>query len=82
MNIVMDVNTNEIGILNIGISLFIGHMASRIFVSKPFAVTEIHDVNKRALMSQTNDKILKSYVSVYVSEFMDLFKAIQNLQSY
>lgn len=78
----MDVDANEIGIVNVGISLFVGHMVSGVFISKPFAVTKIHDVNKWALMSQTNDKILKSNVSVYVSEIMDLFKTIEYLQSY
>ena len=63
----MHVDAHEISILNVCVSLLIGHVIASLLVSEPQAVAKVDHVNKGALAPQTYYKILQSKVSINIS---------------
>lgn len=78
----MNVNTYEIGILNVRIPFFVGDVTSSLSISVSLTMAVINHVNKWTLITQPNYEILQSDVSVNKSDFMNLLNTIEYLQSY
>lgn len=78
----MNVDTYEIGILNVRIAFFVGDVTSSLSIPISLTMAVINHVNEWALTTQSNDEILQSDVSVNKSDFMNLFNTIKYLQSY
>jgi len=57
MDIVVNIDTHKICVLDVWISFFVWHVAACVLVSKPLTMSKVNHVNNRALIAQTDHKI-------------------------
>ncbi len=81
MDVVMDVNAHESRVFNVGVTLFVGNVASCLLIPESLAMPKVHHVNEWAFGPQTDTEIAQTKVPVNIPKFMDFFESIKYLQS-
>ena len=80
-DIVVHIYAHKTEVFEIKISILVLDMISRLFIPIGLTMSKIYHINERTLTAQTDHKVLKLNLPIYIPQLMYLLNSIKYLKS-
>lgn len=80
MDVVVDIDTHESSLLEIGIPLFVRNVAACLLVPELLTMAEIDHVDEWSFWAKTDTEITEPKIPVNIANLMNFLKSVEYLQ--